>query len=136
VPPLPRILHRLRRALPHAPEHPVPTPPRTGLWTDPASRTATADGIPLSLTPLGFDLVWGGAPDSDPGRVKYVVLRLPRKITAMTEGRPRISTGPRGRLPLPPAAVASVPGPPSGDLRPHRAPDGLRTLPTTRHSDR
>ncbi|WP_415949358.1 winged helix-turn-helix domain-containing protein [Streptomyces sp. KLOTTS4A1] len=79
---------------------------------DRAAHTATVAGRALDLSPLEFDLlaalaarpeqvlshgqllreVWGVYGDDAPGRVKYAVLRLRRKIAAATGGRTGIST--------------------------------------------
>ncbi|MFE0338096.1 response regulator transcription factor [Streptomyces sp. NPDC058955] len=108
---LPRLAARFRRLLPR-PEAPAGTGAAERVMIDRAAHTATVAGRPLDLSPLEFDLlatlaarpeqvlshaqllreVWGAREDGDPGRVKYTVLRLRRKIAAATGGRSGIST--------------------------------------------
>ncbi|MFF0425228.1 response regulator transcription factor [Streptomyces sp. NPDC004520] len=112
---LPRVAARFRRLLPSsgAPGDGAPGPagPR-GIVVDRATRVARADGTPLDLTPLEFDLlaafvarpeqvlghgwllgeVWGENENADARRVKYAVLRLRRKIAEATGGRTGIAT--------------------------------------------
>ncbi|WP_037709138.1 response regulator transcription factor [Streptomyces griseus] len=109
---LPRLAARFRRLLPRpgAGSPAAPAPERVVI--DRAAHTAKVDGKALDLTPLEFGLlaalaarpeqvlsqgqllreVWGAHEDGDPGRVKYTVLRLRRKIAAATGGRTGIST--------------------------------------------
>ncbi|MFF0477047.1 response regulator transcription factor [Streptomyces sp. NPDC004284] len=114
---LPRVAARFRRLLPSSGASgpgagaPGPAGPR-GIVVDRATRVARANGTPLDLTPLEFDLlaafvarpeqvlgqgwllgeVWGESENADPRRVKYAVLRLRRKIAEATGGRTGIAT--------------------------------------------
>ncbi|PWI18426.1 DNA-binding response regulator [Streptomyces sp. Act143] len=119
----PRIVRRLTRRVPCAAGAARAAAPQNGLQVDAATRAASADGVPLALTALEFDLlstfaehpgqaltyeqllrlVWHDAADSGHARVKYAVLRLRRKIAAATGDTTWISTvrgvGYRYRLP-------------------------------------
>lgn len=112
---LPRVAARFRRLLPRREDAPAGRAdgrPGLRITVDRPSRIARADGTPLDLTPLEFDLlavltahpervlshgqllrqVWGEEEHADPGRVKYAVLRLRRKIAEATGGRTGIAT--------------------------------------------
>ncbi|MER8046349.1 response regulator transcription factor [Streptomyces sp. NPDC094032] len=116
---MPRVAARFRRLLlpGTAPAHEAPeagggTARGPRITVDRPTRTARADGTPLDLTPLEFDLlalltarpeqvlshgqllrqVWGEDENADPRRVKYAILRLRRKIAAATGGRTGIGT--------------------------------------------
>ncbi|MFB7513399.1 response regulator transcription factor [Streptomyces sp. NPDC056144] len=112
---LPRVAARFRRLLPASSDGsagPFGTVGQQRIVVDRPGRTARADGKPLDLTPLEFELlatllsrpgqvfthgqlltrVWGENEYADPSRVKYTVLRLRRKIAEATGGRTGIST--------------------------------------------
>ncbi|MEU5219996.1 response regulator transcription factor [Streptomyces sp. NPDC020807] len=112
---MPRVAARFRRLLPpdgaRVADRPGDAEPQR-VSVDRTAHRAYADGRPLDLSPLEFDLlttlvsrpgqvfthgqllglVWGENENADPRRVKYTVLRLRRKIAAVTGGRTGISS--------------------------------------------
>lgn len=107
----PLLRARLRRAV-GAPHEPAPLVDDGLLALDPDAHEAVLSGHRLDLTPTEFALlaelarhpgqvlsaerllraVWDAPADSDASRVKYTVLRLRRKIAAMTGAPAPIGT--------------------------------------------